>query len=167
MMPQTGAQPAEGPILRTVRRLLLVIVAAGMLGTAADLILLEHYEELWQLFPLVLIAVAAVVVGAVALRGGWIALAALRVTMVLLVAAGALGLLLHYQGSREFQQEMDPSLAGWPLVIKVITAKAPPALAPAGLVQLGLLGLLYTYRHPDSSRRHHSIDPSTAPAASQ
>ena len=29
-----------------------------------------------------------------------------------------------------------------------MTAKAPPALAPAGMIQMGLLGLLYTYRHP-------------------
>jgi hypothetical protein len=30
-----------------------------------------------------------------------------------------------------------------------VTAKAPPALAPAVMAQLGFLGLLYTYRHPE------------------
>jgi len=41
---------------------------------------------------------------------------------------------------------MDPSLEGWALFVKVIRAKAPPALAPAAMIQIGLLGLLYTYR---------------------
>jgi hypothetical protein len=57
-------------------------------------------------------------------------------------------MLLHYGGNSEFQREVDPAIGGWSLVVKVMTAKAPPALAPAGLIQLGLLGLLYTYRHP-------------------
>jgi len=29
-----------------------------------------------------------------------------------------------------------------------MTAKTPPALAPGAMIQLGLLGLVYTYRHP-------------------
>jgi hypothetical protein len=32
--------------------------------------------------------------------------------------------------------------------VKSITSKAPPALAPAAMIQMGLLGLLYTYKHP-------------------
>jgi hypothetical protein len=30
----------------------------------------------------------------------------------------------------------------------VMTAKAPPAMAPGAMVQLGLIGLVYCYRHP-------------------
>ena len=33
-------------------------------------------------------------------------------------------------------------------------APLAPALAPSALAQLGLLGLLYTYRHPALRRRH-------------
>jgi hypothetical protein len=45
-----------------------------------------------------------------------------------------------------------------------MTAKAPPALAPAGLIQLGLLGLLYTYRHPALQLRtdEHLVKGSTS-----
>jgi hypothetical protein len=68
--------------------------------------------------------------------------------MVLFIASGLIGLVLHYIGNREFQREMDPALGGWALFVKVMTAKAPPALAPSVMVQMGLLGLLYTYRHP-------------------
>jgi hypothetical protein len=76
------------------------------------------------------------------------AVTALRVVMVLAVATGLVGILLHYSGNREFQLEMDPALHGWALFVKIVTAKAPPALAPASMVQMGLLGLLITYRHP-------------------
>jgi hypothetical protein len=138
----------EGALLRTVRWLLLAILAIGLVGTATDLVLIEHYEDAWQLPPLVLIAAALLIVLLVAARGGPFAVGALRVTMVLFLVAGAAGVLLHYNGNTEFQKEMDPSISGWPLFVKAMTAKAPPALAPGSMVQLGLIGLLYTYRHP-------------------
>jgi hypothetical protein len=59
-----------------------------------------------------------------------------------------LGVYFHYLGNLEFQMEMDASQKGWELLKKVLEAKTPPALAPGTLSQFGLLGLLYTYRHP-------------------
>ena len=134
--------------LITMRRLVLVILTAGMVGTAADLVLLGHYESVWQLAPLALIALALLVVTWLFISDGTLAVIVMRVTMIGFIAAGCAGMLLHYNGNSEFQREIDPSIAGWDLVIKVMTAKAPPALAPASMIQLGLLGLLYTYRHP-------------------
>ena len=139
---------AEGAPLRTVRTLLLGILAIGMSGSGVDLLLIEHYEEPWQLAPLALIAAAIVVVGWVWIWGSVAAVRSLQVVMVAIIAAGAIGILLHYSGSREFQHEIDPELAGWALFVKVVTAKAPPALAPASLMHMGLLGLVVTYRHP-------------------
>ncbi len=140
--------PREPSVLRTIRRLLIALLVVVMLGTAADLLLLEHYEDAWQIPPLVLIAIGLGVVGWTTASGSAGAVTAMRIVMVLYIASGALGLLLHYLGNREFQREMDPQLAGWALFVKVMTAKAPPALAPAVMAQMGLLGLLYTYRHP-------------------
>jgi hypothetical protein len=145
---QNLSGPPEPPALSAMRRLLLLLVAIGMLATAADLLLLDHYEDSWQLVPLVLIAISLIVVAWVGISGGIVPLLVMRVAMVGFIAAGCLGMLLHYNGNSEFQREIDPSLAGWALVRKVMTAKAPPALAPASMIQLGLLGLLYTYRHP-------------------
>ena len=141
-------QAEDGPLVRRLRQFVLLILAIGMIGTAVDLLLIEHYEDGWQAPPLVLIAVALVVVAVVWMRAGWIGVTALRVTMALFIASGALGVLLHYNANSEFQREVDPGLEGWPLFVKVMTAKAPPAIAPGVMVQLGLLGLLYTYRHP-------------------
>jgi hypothetical protein len=143
-MPSRG----EHPVLQTVRRLLLALLVLVMLGTALDLLLLKHYEDAWQLPPLVLIAIGLLAAAWTATAGSGSAVTSLRVVMVLFIAAGLTGLLLHYLGNREFQREMDPALGGWALFVKIMTAKAPPALAPAVMVQMGLLGLLYTYRHP-------------------
>ena len=139
---------AEPSTLRALRWLLLALLTFGMVGTAVDLLLLAHYEDAWQWPPLALIAAGLLVVAWITLRESSAAIVALRWTMGSLVVAGVTGLMLHYNGNREFQKELDPALSGWPLLVKVVTAKAPPALAPAGMIQLGLLGLLFTYKHP-------------------
>jgi hypothetical protein len=144
-------------VLGTLRRLLLALIAVGLTGTATELVLLEHYEEGWQILPLALLAMALAAVAAQAFVGTAATLRALRGAMALLIVAGALGVLLHYRGNLEFQADMDPTLSQWELFKKVIRAKAPPALAPGSMVQIGLLGLVYSYRHPvltrDQSRR--------------
>src|SRR5687767_727728 len=89
-----------------IRQLLLAVLAIGLIGTASDLMLIEHYEDSWQAPPLVLIAVALLLVIWLfvrSARAGWIAILMLRITMVLFLAAGGLGILLHYKGNREFQ----------------------------------------------------------------
>ena len=135
--------------LRAVRRLLLVILVAGMGGTAAELLLLKHDEDAYQLIPLVLLAAGLVVVIAHAARTGRSTAAAVRVTMGAFVVAGLMGLYLHYQANVEFQLEGDPSLAGRALIMKALEAKAPPALAPGVMIQLGLVGLAYTLRYKE------------------
>jgi hypothetical protein len=137
---------SDASALRTVRALLLALVTIGMVGTAVDLLLLAHYEDVWQLPPLVMIVLGLAVVAWVWFAGSANAVTAMRITMFLFLATGAAGLLFHYNGNREFQRETDPSLQGWALFVKVVRAKAPPALAPAAMMQIGLLGLLYTYR---------------------
>ncbi len=68
-------------------------------------------------------------------------------TMALFVVSGFVGLLLHYQGNAEFELEMYPTLKGLELFWEAIKG-ATPALAPGTMIQLGLLGWAYTYRHP-------------------
>jgi hypothetical protein len=145
---RTGPVSHDSAILRRLRRLLLAILTIGMAGTAIDLLLLEHYEDVWQIPPLLIIALGLVAVGWVWTAGSGTAVVAMRIVMLLAIAGGVAGIALHYYGNREFQLEIDPELQGWALVAKIMTAKAPPALAPAVMIQLGLLGLIYTYRHP-------------------
>ena len=70
-----------------------------------------------------------------------------RGTMILFVLSGGVGLWLHYHGNAEFELEMYPSLKGAELFWESVTG-ATPTLAPGTMLELGLLGLAYTFRHP-------------------
>jgi hypothetical protein len=67
--------------------------------------------------------------------------------MLLFVAGGIAGTLLHYRGNVEFEEEMHPGGTRWELFRGAIQG-ATPALAPGTMVLLGAIGLLYAYRHP-------------------
>jgi hypothetical protein len=142
----------EGATLTRVRRILLFVLLLGLLGTGTELLFQKHFEEPNQLIPLVLIGVALSAALWHVLRSGPGSLRVLQITMVLFIAAGVLGMYLHYGANVAFQREVDPSLGGMDLFWKAMGAKAPPALAPGSMAQLGLIGLAYTYRHPAISR---------------
>ena len=130
--------------LATIRRLLLALLVFGMAGTTAELWLMGHYEDWKQLIPFGVMALST-------LTGFWHGFARttssasmFRLSMLLLMVAGATGSVLHYRANMEFQLEMDPTLGGMALLLKVLHAKAPPALAPGNMALLGLLGLVST-----------------------
>ena len=131
-----------------IRRLMLALLAFGLLAIGFELVALGHYEDTLQLVPLALNGLTLVIIGWHAVKGGRSGLALLRIAFVFLIAAGVVGIALHGQGNMEFQLDINPDLKGWPLIEKVLHAQAPPALAPGVMAQLGLLGLIYAYRHP-------------------
>lgn len=145
---------APATILAALRRLLLGLLLAGLAGTTVDLLLLGHYEHSLQLIPLGMIALAVCASLGLAVAGRTAPPAAVVVrlfqtAMVLLIVTGIVGIVLHYRANMEFKLEMDPSLSGLALFSTVVRAKAPPALAPATLVLLGLLGLTCAFRRGD------------------
>ena len=131
---------------RFIRTILLAILALGLIGTGTELLFLGHDEDLMQLVPLVLIAVALISIVWFAISGSPWSARALRVTMVAFVAAGGLGIALHYQANMEFTKEVDPSIEGFAMFKKAMQSKTPPAMAPGSMAQLGLLGLVCTFR---------------------
>ena len=133
--------------LALLRGLLLVLVVAGAVGLILELLLLEHTESVWQWIPLALLALTLVASAAVALRPGPGTFRLFRRTMGLCIAAGLLGLYFHYTGNVEWELEGDPSAHGLGLVWNALRG-ATPALAPAAMAQLGVIGLLYAFRHP-------------------
>ena len=143
----------------TARRILLGIFLVGAGGIAVELWLLNHYEDLDQVIPLGLAAAGSLALLLAAARPTAATVRILQVVMVLFVVSGFLGVWYHYQATTEFQLEMDPSLRGWALFRKAIVAKAPPALAPGAMIQLGLIGLAYTFRHPVFGRGRSSGPP--------
>jgi hypothetical protein len=130
-----------------LRRLLLALVLVGAAGLVVELVLLEHYDSIWQWTPLALLGLVLVVGGVLAWRPGRRALRAFQGVMALCVIAGVVGVYLHYRGNVEFELEREPTLGGLALLWEAVRG-ATPALAPGALAQLGLTGLAYAFRHP-------------------
>jgi hypothetical protein len=133
--------------LRVVRGILRVTFVLGLAGLGVELLLLEHYESWWQMIPLVLIGCALLVMAWHGVDRREIPIRVLQVLMVMFIAAGAIGLTQHYQGNAEFELEMYPSRSGFELFRESMMG-ATPALAPGTMIQLALIGLAYSYRHP-------------------
>lgn len=130
------------------RRILLAILILGVVGITVELLLLGHVEDFNQLIPLALAGATLMLSLVVSVKPTVATVRIFQVLMTLLIVSGAVGMYLHFQVNMEFQLEMDPALKGMPLFRKAILAKAPPALAPGAMTQLGLIGLAYSFRHP-------------------
>lgn len=157
-VPKDEARPAStasGPFLRggdeegsgSIRQILLALVLFGALGLSAELLLLEHTESVWQWVPLVVLGGCLVSGITVAIRPAYRSIRIFQASMVPSLASGLLGLYLHYQGNTEFELEMDAAARGFDLLWRSLHG-ATPVLAPGAMVQLGLLGLVFAYRHP-------------------
>ena len=140
----------ETNALTHIRTLLLGTLVVAMIGTAAELLLLGHFESTAQFVPLVLLATGLSVVAWHVVASGKASVRALQVTMVLFIVSGGIGVGLHYDGNVEFELEMYPSMSGFELIRKTLTG-ATPVLAPGTMALLGLIGLAHTYQHPKGS----------------
>jgi len=127
--------------------MVMAVFLLGLLGTGVELLFLGHTQGLSQLIPVVLLVMSLLVLGWHALERKSASLRTFQITMLLLVIAGIVGTGLHYQANETFEHEADPGLKGMGLLSKVMTGAAP-ALAPGAMIQLGLLGLVYCFRHP-------------------
>lgn len=144
---------SEMDTLRVLRLFLLALVLVGTLGFLAELFLLEHTESFSQIIPFAVLGGGLLSLIAVALRPSRRTVRIFQAMMALFIASGVIGLYLHYSGNAAFEREMDPSAAGVGLVWQSLRG-ATPALAPGGLVHLGLIGLMYAFRHPALDAGH-------------
>ena len=144
----SASKRESGAILR---RGILLIFVLGTVGLGTELLLLGHFEEWRQQVPLALLALGLVLLAIRLFYRDAIILRLFRLTMLAFVLGGMVGLWLHLSANMEFELEMYPTLSGLELLAKALGG-AMPALAPGALVQLGLIGFLYTYQHSALSR---------------
>jgi len=142
----------EPPTLAIVRRILFGILVLGLAGTEVELLLLKHTDGIWQLVPVLLVGASLLAVAWVGLSQGSGSLQVFRAMMLIFVLSGLAGLLLHFRGNLAFERESDPSLAGAALWHRAVMG-ATPTLAPGTMIQLGLVGLAFLFRHPRLSGR--------------
>jgi hypothetical protein len=140
-------QRARDSTVRVIRLILVATLVVGLIGTVIELYLLAHTEDRWQRVPIFMILAALIVLIWHAAARTAVTVRAFQLTMVLFIVAGVTGIFLHYQGNAVFELEMEPGLVGWKLFRSAMLG-ATPALAPGSMIQFGLIGLAYTYRHP-------------------
>lgn len=141
---------------QSLRQLVLALVFIGIAGLEVELALLKHAESASQWIPHVALTIGLIATAVVYFRPAPATLRVFQAIMAGFLIVGALGVYLHLQGNVEFALERDPFLSGLSLIWKALRG-ATPALAPGALAQLGLLGLLYTYKHPVFAGRSTSV----------
>ncbi len=140
-----------------LRRLVLIILAFGIVGAGFELVLLDHMEDTWQWVPIVLLAAGLPASIWLMFSPGIAILLAYRVLMGLFILSGFAGQWLHYQGNVEFELEMYPTRDGLELFWEALRG-AYPSLAPGTMILLGLLGFVACLRHPVLRSRSMSPD---------
>jgi hypothetical protein len=121
------------------------IFLVGSVGTAAELLLLEHTDGVSQFVPLVLIVAGCVAALLLKVRPGTFALRLFQATMLAFIVSGAVGIFLHYAGNMEFELELQPESSRAELAWEAMKG-ATPVLAPGTMALLGAIGLVSTRR---------------------
>jgi hypothetical protein len=138
--------------LSLMRRIVLGILAFEALGLLAELGLLGHFKSPTQVIAIALL-VLVLISSVLAYRAKSVTtLRAFQIVMGLLMLGGAFGVVQHLEGNLAFSLELHPQMGFLERAWDVLKG-ATPALAPGTLVQMGLLGLVYTFRHPVLSGR--------------
>ncbi len=122
-----------------LRQTIILALLFMMVGTAFELILLEHYEDWQQLIPLACIGAAMLLVIVLFRNRSRLAVVSFKTVLGLTALSGVYGTYLHLQANYEFELEMRPSAAGWDLFAESM-AGALPALAPGSMIVLALIG---------------------------
>jgi len=134
-------------VTQWLRRFLLGVVAAILVVTPLELILLEHTEELLQWIPFVVSGLGLLAVGGVWFVPGSTSLKVFRWVMVIVALSSFAGVYLHFSSNLSFTREINPSFtlldSLWPAI-----KGSNPLLAPGVMFLAGVLGLGAIYRHP-------------------
>jgi hypothetical protein len=155
-MPGVVESRSSDAILAFARRVILLIMLLAMTGSFTELLLTEHFEDVWQLIPLALLVLGFGAIAWHATVPSRLSTQTLRVLMVLFVLSGALGIFLHYRGNAAFEREQNPRAREW-TVFREAMMGGVPALAPGVMVQIGLLGLLYAFLPKKTNTRRRQV----------
>ena len=140
----TADHRSSEAILAVVRRVLIVILVLAMAGILLELLLIEHFEDTWQLVPVVLLGLGLPALAWHAFAPSRASARVWAVLMTLFIVAGFIGFYMHYAGNVEFELEQSPNATRWVLFREAMMG-ATPALAPGAMIQIGLIGLLYAF----------------------
>lgn len=113
-----------------------------LVGTVLELFLLSHYEDVFQLIPI--LCIAFVMITALLLvfyRTKWIK-NGFKGILLITAMSGIYGAYLHLSENFEFEMEMQPTATNLDLFLESFSG-ALPALAPLSMIVLALIGYSY------------------------
>ncbi|MEL7122421.1 MAG: hypothetical protein AAFO07_23450 [Bacteroidota bacterium] len=128
-----------------MKKVILAAFLLSLFGTGAELLLLEHTQDWWQLVPVLLIGLGLIAVAWFGLSQSNLSKQVFRALMLFFLISGILGFALHYKGNMEFELEMYPAMKGGKLIWETLKG-ATPVLAPGTMMATGLIGWAYTLR---------------------
>lgn len=126
----------KGKISKSSYHFALLIFLLLHVGLISELLLINHYESFWQFIPLLSLGL-----GLISLAMKTWSLLLVKIFYLLTILSGVLGVILHLKNNWEFELEMYPRIEMSALIYKSFTG-AIPALAPATLIPIGLMGFL-------------------------
>src|SRR5262249_24279072 len=100
-----------------------------------------------QVIAVVLVVLGLITVTCHAILRNTPSIVAFRLTMYLFLIFGIDGFLTHYHSVVQAALKSQPTLVGMPLLYATLSGKTP-LLARGMLIEMGLLGLSYTFQHP-------------------
>lgn len=111
-------------------------------GTVIELLLLSHYEDTWQLLPIILIGLSLICfLMTFWLRQNWV-VQLLKLLLLGCVISGGLGVYFHLKANMEFEAEMHPTQS-WSTTFLESLSGALPALAPGSMILFAIIGYIY------------------------
>jgi len=132
---------------RRLRAVLWVVCVSILVGTAAELALVQHWADPAQRIPFLLSLVGLLSIGAAWVRPSPKTLRLCRWVMGSLVAGGAFGMWEHFDHNYAFAAEIEPNAGSTTWLIEALVG-ANPLLAPGIFTVAALAGLGAAWNHP-------------------
>ena len=120
-----------------LRQAILGAFCFMVVGTTTELYLLDHYEDVQQLIPLLCLGASLVLVIVLLVKPTAWVVRSFQVLLGLTALSGVYGACLHLRSNYEFEREMKPTASE---ALRESLSGALPSLAPGSMIVLALIG---------------------------
>ncbi|MTI21626.1 hypothetical protein E1176_11400 [Fulvivirga sp. RKSG066] len=128
--------------LSAVTRWVVFAILFMAIGTVSELFLISHYEDSWQILPIILIVLSLVVFSTTLFSSANWAVNVFRWLLAFCALSGLLGVYFHLNANYEFETELHPTQDWLTSFIESLSG-ALPALAPGSMIAFALIGYIY------------------------
>ena len=125
-----------------LKKVLVLALLFMMIGSLLELYLLDHYEDSWQLIPILSVGTTLVTLLILFFKKTTKVVNLFKAVLILTALSGVYGVYLHLQSNFEFEQDMKPTATNFELITDSLSG-ALPTLAPMSLVVLACIGYSY------------------------